>query len=381
MHAAAGGPPVVVDRLSRELVLLGHEVQVLTTDYQSGANEFWHSSAHRPYRLEVFRTFQNLPYAYSFKFSKAIRQAVSDSDVVHVHTLWTHSSRSAMQACHHTNTPFLAMPHGMLDPFSIRRGWLKKQIYGRAFEWPLLRGAFGICFTHPEEERLARQSCPGLPQGYIIELGAESSPDTAPAILKEGFLRRFPQLINQAVVLFLGRVHAKKGLDLLIPAFARVCRELPDAHLLLVGPGETAYVESIRRQVAQLKLCDSVTITGPLYDCDKWAAMASSRLFVLPSYQENFALTVVDALRSGLPVLLSRRINIWEDLVAAGVARDCDLSIESVAREIIDCLCDCEWRSRAVVSGESLLKSRFNWASAAKQLATVYESARAVTRA
>jgi glycosyltransferase involved in cell wall biosynthesis len=375
MHPAAGGPPVVVDRLSRELAARGHQVRVLTTDFFSLGQTAWQTDEARPYELAVFPTHSG--YCYGSQFRSAIRSGVRESDVVHVHTLWTYASSAAARASLAAQVPFLVMPHGMLDPYSVRRGWLKKQCYGRLLEWPLLRRASGMCYTHPEEERLAAITCRGLPPGHLVELGTESPPDCPRAELRDEFLSRHPQLQGRTVVLFLGRLHSKKGLDLLIPAFDAVRRQRPQAHLLLVGPGEPAYVQSIRDDAARRGLDAAVTFTGVLYGRDKWAAMAASDLFILPSYQENFALAAVDAVQSGLPVLLSRRVNLWKDLVDAGVGRDCEPELSSVTTALGDCLDDAEWRKSAVAVGKELLSERFNWATTATRLEAVYESVRA----
>ena len=163
----------------------------------------------------------------------------------------------------------------------------------------------------------------------------------------------------------------------MIPAFDRVSRRRPKAHLLVVGPGEPAYVESIRQEVARRGLDARVTFTGVLYGRDKWAAMATSDLFVLPSYQENFALAAVDAIRGGLPVLLSRRVNLWSDVVRAGAGTVCDTDVESLAQSLDDCLGDMNWRREAAEAGRALMSKRFNWTTTAAQLEEVYQAVQA----
>jgi glycosyltransferase involved in cell wall biosynthesis len=376
MHPAAGGPPVVVDRLSRELAARGHELRVLTTDLFAGSDSAWTNGADRPYEMQVFPTVAGNGYGFSPQLWKAIGRTVGNCDIVHVHTLWTFASLAAERACVRARAPFLVMPHGMLDPYSMNRGWIKKQGYGRLLEWPLLRKARGICYTHPEEQRLASLTCGQLPLGHIIELGAEPAPATPRAELRAEFLARYLNLAGKTIVLFLGRLHPKKGLDLLIPAFEIVKRERPEAHLLLVGPGDTEYVESIRTEINKRGLTEHITLTGPLYGRDKWAVQAASDLFILPSYQENFAISVVEALRSGLPVLLSRRVNLWSDIVEAGAGRECELDVPKLAATLVSTLEDVEWRRSATQAGEALLERRFNWKATAERLETIYEKSR-----
>jgi len=373
MHPAAGGPPVVVDWLSRELAVRGHELRVLTTDLFAGGDSTWTHGSDRPYDLSVYPSVAGNGYGFSPRLWKAIRSEVQKCDIVHIHTLWTFASLAAERACVRAKAPFLVMPHGMLDPYSMRRGWLKKQGYGRFLEWPLLRKARGICYTHPEEQRLASLTCRQLPPGHIVELAAEPAPSAPRDELRSEFRARYPVLADKTVLLFLGRLHPKKGLDLLIPAFEIVHREQPEAHLLLVGPGDPSYVESIRAEIAKRNLEPYVTLTGPLYGRDKWAAQAASDLFVLPSYQENFAISVAEALRSGLPVVLSRRVNVWNDIVEAGAGRDCELDVPSLAGTLTQCLTDTDWRRHAAEAGAALLTRRFNWKTTAERLEMIYE--------
>lgn len=379
MHPAAGGPPVVVDQLSRELAARGHELRVLTTDLFARGDRAWPNGQQRPYAMEVFSSVAGNGYGFSTRFWTAIRRSVRSCDIVHIHTLWTFASLAAARACVDAQIPFLVMPHGMLDPHSMRQGRLKKQWYGRLLEWPLLRRACGMCYTHPEEERLAALTCLRLPSGHIVELGAELPVECPRSELRAEFLDRHPELTGRRVVLFLGRLHAKKGLDILIPAFERVQRQRPDSHLLIVGPGEPGYVQSIRVDIAKRALAERITIAGPLYGRDKWAAMAASDLFVLPSYQENFAISVVEAIRSGLPIVLSRRVNLWKDIVEAGAGRDCELNADSLAEILSECLIDFDWRQSAALAGERLLDRRFSWRSTAERLETVYEKCRSAS--
>ena len=238
--------------------------------------------------------------------------------LVHLHTVWTYPTWAAMKACRRHGVPYVVMPHGMLDPFSLERKWLKKLLYGRLIEWPNLRRAKAMIYTHDAERQLAESSIAGLPSGYIVPLGSDEPPQAGRNVLAEEFLCEHPHLRGRALVTFLSRLHPKKGLDLLIPAFADLVTRRPSAHLVLVGPGEESYVQRLRQLVDQLSIAECVTFIGPLEGRAKWAALAASNVFVLPSFQENFAIVVVEAQRMGVPVVLSRRVNIWEDIVSGG---------------------------------------------------------------
>jgi glycosyltransferase involved in cell wall biosynthesis len=130
-------------------------------------------------------------------------------------------------------------------------------LYGHFIEWPNISAARSVIYTHSEEQQLAEKVVDRLPIGSIVPLGADESPTASRESQATRFLEKYPQLEGKAVVLFLGRLHPKKGLDLLIPGFAAVVRAEPSARLLLVGPGDATYLQSLRRLRA-----GSVTIQG-----------------------------------------------------------------------------------------------------------------------
>ena len=202
--------------------------------------------------------------------------------------------------------PYVVSPHGMLDPGSLGRRGVRKRAYAAVVEWPHLRRAAGMIYTAEEERRLAESSVSGLPPGSVVPLGAGDPPDEPRADLAATFFESFPELKGKRVVLFLGRLHEKKGPDRLIAAFPEVRRAVPGAALALVGPGEERYVAGLRAAAGE-----GVHFLGSLSGRLKWAAYAAADVFVLPSFQENFALTVAEALRVGTPAVLTRHVNIW----------------------------------------------------------------------
>jgi glycosyltransferase involved in cell wall biosynthesis len=360
MHPHAGGPPVVVDRLCRGLAGRGWDVRVLTTDCAAPRGDTDWASAYAGYPLEVVPASWPRGYGYGPSVGAAARAAVARSRLVHLHTLWTYPTMAAARACRRLGVPYVVMPHGMIDPNSLGRKRLKKWLYGRLWEWPNLRAAAAMAYTHPEEQGLARGAVGGLPPGHILPLGADEPP-APPGELAEAFFRSRPGLRGRRLVVFLGRLHPKKGLDLLIPAFAEVARRVPHAHLLLVGPADAGYEARLRGLVAAHGLGPAVTFTGPLAGRAKWEALAAGEVFALPSYQENFALTVAEALRCGVPVVLSRRVNIWRDVTGAGAGLACDLEPPGVAAALVAYLEDAGRRAAAGARGRALAAERYGW--------------------
>jgi glycosyltransferase involved in cell wall biosynthesis len=140
--------------------------------------------------------------------------------------------------------------------------------------------------------------------------------------------RTLPELGDRPFLLFLARMHEKKGIDLLLQAIARIGRHYREHSFVIAGPGKPEYVASLQAQATQLGLDKQVIWAGPLYDEIKWAAIQSAEAFILPSHQENFGISVAEALACGVPVLISNKVNIWREIVSdgGGFAEDDDVS-------------------------------------------------------
>jgi glycosyltransferase involved in cell wall biosynthesis len=204
----------------------------------------------------------------------------------------------------------------MLDPW-FRRAYpwrhLRKAVYWRLIEQRVIRDAAAVIFTCEEERRLGRETFqPWLArQEVILPLGTTAPAQDAGAS-RDLFLARHPELRQQRLLLFLGRLHDKKGPDLLLEAFRRVA---PPLHLVMAGPcADSRYLAQLQRLANGLP----VTFTGPLYGEEKWGALAAAEAFILPSHQENLGMAVAEALAVGVPVLISKKVNIWREITEAG---------------------------------------------------------------
>lgn len=375
MHPNAGGPPVVVDRLCRRLAARGHRVRVITTDALTGNDPGWEREyADSGYQLDVHRAKGGGPFAYSPALAVAVQKAVAESDVVHLHTVWTYPTLRAAWACRKRRVPYLVMPHGMLDPNSVRRKRVKKWLYAKLVEGPNLRRAAGLTYTHPEEERLARQTVSGLPRGWVVPLAADEPPVDPREELAKDFFNQHPALAGTKIVLFLGRLHPKKGLDLLIPAFADLARQVSEARLVLVGPGDPKYVAGLNDLAASNKLGDRVVFLGSLAGRAKWAAMAAATLFALPSYQENFAITVAEAMSVGTPVLLSSRVNIWSEVESAKAGVISELDRSKIADNMLRIVGDAEFAAALGENGRVFVQQTYNWDRTADAAEVAYRN-------
>lgn len=173
----------------------------------------------------------------------------------------------------------------------------------------------------------------------------------------------------------MGRLHFKKGLDLLIPAFDAVRRRVPEAQLVIAGPQNDDYGKKVHNWVRERGLEAAVRFVGPLYGHDVLQAYVDADVFVLPSYTENFGMTVIEALACALPVVISDQVNIHAEVnrAGAGIVTRCDVNEVAVAIEAL--LNDAERRRSMGEAGRRLVQDRYTWPAIVQALTKEYEAA------
>jgi glycosyltransferase involved in cell wall biosynthesis len=318
LDPARGGPAEFVRQLCVAHAALGVRSEVATLDAQY-ASEL----ANWPAQVHAFYGRAN--YGWTPGFVRWLRAFAEDFECVFVHGLWQWQGAGTRHALRGTGVPYRLFPHGMLDPWfrvAFPSRHVRKVAYWKLIEHRVVCDAAGIIFTSEEERRLGSTTFQpwAAQRADVVPLGTISPPQSGRE-LRARFEARFPQLRGERILLFLGRLHEKKGCDLLIEAFRRVATPL---HLIFAGPcADTVLEADLHARAQGLR----VTFTGPLYGDDKWAALAAAEVFALPSHQENFGIAVAEALASGVPVLVSNRVNIWREIVddEAGFAESDDL--------------------------------------------------------
>ncbi len=205
----------------------------------------------------------------------------------------------------------------MLDPWFKRQyplKHLKKWLYWPFTTYWLLRGARAVFFTTEEERILARQSfwlyrCKEAVVGY-----GTTRPAGEAGAQKAAFEAAYPETVGKRCLLFLGRIHRKKGCDLLIEAYAKAVGAAPDWRLIMAGPDATGWRPELEALAERLGVADRILWTGSLGGDLKWGAFHAAEAFVLPSHQENFGIAVAEAMACSLPALISNKVNIWREI-------------------------------------------------------------------
>lgn len=310
-----GGPVAGLRQMAKALNDAGHVVDVLTLDapgkdWESGFSGQVHAVG--PSKGRFGFTPRLIPW---------LKENASGYDAVVVNGVWQYHGFGAFWALPRTRVPYFVYTHGMLDPwfksaYPVKH--LKKWLYWIMVERHVLSNAAAILFTSEEEQQLARSSfAPFRGNDVVVSFGIASPPADRPEH-KERLYSLFPELRNKQIVLFVSRIHRKKGCDLLLKAFADECNSSPNLHLLFVGPDDHGLQRELEATAVSLGIRARVTWTGMVSEDIKWTSFRIADVFALPSHSENFGAAVVEALSCGLPVLVSTKVNIWREIVEAG---------------------------------------------------------------
>ena len=293
--------------------------------------------------------------------------AVEQSGGVHIHGLWDNSTRVAAAAARGAGVPYVLSAHGMLERWALRNKRLKKAIYAALVERKNVQKAACLhALTRAEAEDYRRFGAKN--PIAIVPNGVESSPDATPEV----FLRTFPQADGKRLMLFLGRIHYKKGVDLLVNAWAEIAAQFPDALLVLAGPDSEGTLTKVTETIAKSGLQDRVLITGMLTGPMKWSALAAADCFVLPSYSEGLSVAVLEAMSMGVPLILSHECNLPQ-IPKEGAGWLVATEVKPLATALATALaCSRDERQQMRDNAKALAARAFSWTSVATRMAGVY---------
>lgn len=310
-----GGPMEGVRQYGQQLPPLGHRSEVLTLD--DAAAPFL-----KDFPLAVHAIGPSVGrYRFNRRLVPWLRENAGNYDAVIVDGLWQYHGLGTWRALHRSDVPYFVFTHGMLDPwfkhaYPIKH--LKKWLYWPWADYRVLRDARAVLFTCEEERLLARQSFWLYKAREVVVAFGTTSPPVESQRLRELFLASHAALRGKHLLLFLSRIHEKKGCDLLLQAFARVAQTDLRLHLVMAGPDQAGWVAELQSLAHRLGVADRISWPGMLQGEMKWGAFYASEAFVLPSHQENFGIAVAEALGCGLPVLISDKVNIWREISQGG---------------------------------------------------------------
>ncbi len=310
-----GGPVEGLNCLASTLFALGNNVEIVTLDTDDNINYF-------PPELIIHHLGPSLgKYRFTLRLLPWLRSNVNRFDVVIIHGIWQFQSFAVWITQRFIKFPYFIFIHGALDPwfkYYYPLKHIKKWLYWPWAEYNVLKSAKAVLYTSEEEKRLASKSfCLYKANELVINYGIRN-PTGDSNQQKLLFLGEYPALVGKHLLLFMSRIHPKKGCDMLIEAFARIADEDPLLHLVIAGPDETNWIPSLQKAAQELKISDRITWTGMLKNDLKWGAIYSAECFILPSHSENFGVVVVEALACGIPVIITNKVNIWREIIEGG---------------------------------------------------------------
>lgn len=308
-----GGPVEGLRLIGAELVAMGHIAEIASTD-QPGASYLC------GFPLPVHALGQSGgTFRYSQAFTRWVCTHAPSFDAAVIHGLWTHAATGGRLGLRTARTPYVVYAHGMMDRWFSQsapvKHW-KKQIFWWLLQGRVLRDAAAVLFTSEDERHASRHvfSGPGYRE-QVVAYGSDEPPQVDEQAQRD-FIASIPGLDDHPYFVFLGRLHPKKGCDLLIDAFGQFAVGHPEWHLVIVGPDQLGLASALMARTDAAR--HRIHLPGMLTGSAKWAALRGARALVLPSHQENFGIVVAEALACGVPVLVSDKVNIWREIEAEG---------------------------------------------------------------
>ncbi|HEY1687207.1 MAG TPA: glycosyltransferase [Tepidisphaeraceae bacterium] len=362
-----GGPATALSGLSLAQHHVGLDVRVVSTFAANDNTDLAQKLADQGVKTCVVGPV-TAPLGRHPDLCPTLAEAIADCDIVHIHAIWEEIQHQAACLAHTLRRPYIFRPCGMLDPWSLNQSRLKKKIYLALRLRKDLNSAAAMHYTTATERDLAKPL--GLSPASIVEPNGVNL-DEFDTLPPRGMFRdKYPQIGSRPLITFLSRVHHKKGLDLLVPAVAKLPQK--DAMLVIAGPDAESYTDKVRELARNFGIEDRVIFTGMLYGQERIAALVDADLFCLPSYQENFGIAVVEALAAGTPVIISDQVNLYSDVLEAKVGGVVPCKINPLAAELERWLGDPDLRRHAAAAARPFVWQRYDWKQIAQRWSDHY---------
>lgn len=369
-----GGPTKSVFDLAQTLGSQGIEVDIVATTANGSASldvptQTWITEKYC--RIQYFPYWGLLDYKISWLLTHWLFQHVTDYDLVHTNAVFSYPVLPAHWACQLHRVPYIMTPHGMLEPWALAYKSWKKNFYFNLLEKPAFRRASAIQILASSEakqvERLNLKAPVAIvPNGiHKQDFEALSNPEI--------FYQQFPHTRNKTLIIFLGRIDPKKGLDLLATAFAKVHSQFSQTHLILAGPDNIGFSRVAENYFAQAGCLDAVTFTGMLTGSLKNAALAAASIYVAASYSEGFSISVLEGMAAKLPCVITKGCN-FPEAATRQAALVVDINADKIADGLIWCLANPQQAKLMGDRARQLIFEKYTWEQIASQMEEVYTS-------
>ncbi len=369
---AEGGVVRAVLDLCAVMAARGHAVTLLTHDPQDIPSEWEGSSAPRVVQV---RPPTRRPGLFDKDVLAAFAERFAECDVVHLHTPWDPANLQLASIARRLHKPYVLTVHGMLDDWSMGQKSAKKRLYHMTFAKGLLERAALVHCTAQAELAQARRWI-GRGRGVVVPLLFDTAPFESlpgPERAREHWAGAFAT--GRPVLLFLSRLHPKKGVHVLLDAVANLERRGMAVEVVIAGTGDEPYTGELRSQAERLGLTERVHFVGLVTGELKVSLYQAADLFVLPTSQENFGFVLPEALACGTPVVTTRGVDIWPELESSGGAVIADHGADAIADSAYHLAASPEKRAAMGEAGRAWVLAALHPDVVAGQFVQFYERA------
>ncbi len=361
---------MVAARLATAQACLGHDVTIVCyeTADDAGTLDFPHPKTGTPPRIERLGPVGSVERIVARRAREALRRIVPECDVVHLHGVWGSALAAAGGVARACGTPYVIVPHGVLDKWALTvKPWKKRLALAVHFR-RFVQGASMIHALSLYEAECVREWGFDGRIEIIPNGGFEEEFDPLPEPGR--FHAKHPELEGEPFILFLSRLHPVKRLDLLAEAMPHVLEALPRTRLVVVGPDYGAQAD-FEAQIERLGIADRVHLTGPVWGREKYEAMIDATCFTLPSQHEAFSVAIIEALACYCPVVISESCH-FPEVEEADAGEVVPLDVERLAGALVRVLSDEPHRRRMAEHGRRLAIERFTWPRIAERTVALY---------
>lgn len=377
--AVRGGTSIAVIEMVKGLRDIGIDAEIVTTN--DNGKTLLDVPLHRLIEYEV--EGEKVPVRFFPRFSPPIHavrefafsgsltiwlwQHLRDYDLIHVHAIFSYPATIAMTIARQQNIPYVNSPHGLLCQWSLQQGAQKKHIYLNLLEKANLFGAKAIHVT-ARQEQVEIELLGWALKTVVLPLGLQISPAIADA--REQLHRMLDIPSQVPILLFLSRIHPKKGLDYLIPALGK----LRDRHFafVLAGSGDPEYEAALERLLQANHLGDRTFKLGFVTGINKNICLQGADLYVLTSHSENFGVSVLEALAAGTPVLITKGVALAELVRSQQLGWVVDLEIDAIAAAIAQSLDQPQVNQQIGDRAAKYIAEHYTWNKIAVNLQQLY---------
>lgn len=365
-----GGPAKVMRELSHSMARLGVTIDIVTTN-ANGLEKLNIPSGkwieEDGYRVQYFECWHRNDAIISISLVRWLIKNIASYDAVHTNNVFAPLTLLTEWICQFHRISYVITPHGMLEPWALSYKAAKKRLYYSWLEKPALQKAGAIhALTAIEAENLHQL---GFKQTVVIPNGIRRQEFTVRS-RADSFYHQFPETKEKSIILFLGRIDPKKGLDILARAFGNIHSEFPQAQLVVAGPDNIGFLPTVKQYFQEAGCLESVTFTGMLSGEIKQAALAAAQVYVAPSYSEGFSMSVLEGMAAGLPCIITTECNFPE---AADVAYIVDVDSDAVADAMRQCLSDPQKARAMGEQARDFILENYTWDHASQKLIQVYD--------